>query len=61
MRRKKEEREKLQTQILEIQQNSDTTYRVFDWGRRGLDGKLRELHVEESLQSIDFEDFEHAC
>ncbi len=44
--------------ILEIQQNSDTTYRVFDWGRRGLDGKFRELHVEESLQSIDFEDFE---
>lgn len=44
--------------ILEIQQNSDTTYRVYDWGRKGLDGKLRQLHVEESLQSIDFNDFE---
>lgn len=44
--------------ILEIQQNSDTTYRVYDWGRVGLDGKPRQLHVEASLQSIDFEDFE---
>ena len=44
--------------IHEIQQNSDTTYRVFDWNRMGLDGKPRELHVEESLASIDFEDFE---
>ena len=44
--------------ILEIQQNSDTTYRVYDWGRKGLDGKPRALHVKESLQSIDFEDFE---
>jgi mannose-6-phosphate isomerase len=44
--------------ILEIQQNSDTTYRVYDWGRRGLDGQPRDLHVDESLQSIDFNDFE---
>lgn len=44
--------------IFEIQQNSDTTYRVFDWNRKGLDGKARELHVAESLASIDFEDFE---
>jgi mannose-6-phosphate isomerase len=44
--------------ILEIQQNSDTTYRVYDWGRKGLDGKPRQLHVEESLQSIDFDDIE---
>lgn len=44
--------------ILEIQQNSDTTYRVYDWGRLGLDGKPRQLHIEESLKSIDFEDFE---
>jgi mannose-6-phosphate isomerase len=42
--------------ILEIQQNSDTTYRVYDWGRVGLDGKPRQLHVEESMQSIDFTD-----
>ena len=46
--------------ILEIQQNSDTTYRVYDWGRVGLDGKPRQLHVEQSLQSINFDDFEPA-
>lgn len=46
--------------ILEIQQNSDTTYRVYDWGRKGLDGKPRQLHVEQSLQSIDFNDIEPA-
>jgi mannose-6-phosphate isomerase len=44
--------------IFEIQQNSDTTYRVFDWNRVGLDGKPRELHLEKSLRSIDFTDFE---
>jgi mannose-6-phosphate isomerase len=44
--------------ILEIQQNSDTTYRVYDWGRVGLDGTPRELHIEESLKSTDFNDFE---
>ncbi|MGB7769159.1 MAG: type I phosphomannose isomerase catalytic subunit [Verrucomicrobiia bacterium] len=44
--------------IFEIQQNSDTTYRVFDWNRVGLDGKPRALHVVESLASINFEDFE---
>jgi len=44
--------------IFEIQQNSDTTYRVFDWNRVGLDGKPRELHIAESLASIDFNDFE---
>lgn len=46
--------------IFEIQQNSDTTYRVFDWNRVGLDGKARELHIEQSLASIDFNDFEPA-
>ena len=44
--------------IVEVQQNSDTTYRVFDWNRVGLDGKARQLHIEESLKSIDFSDFE---
>ena len=44
--------------LFEIQQNSDTTYRVFDWKRVGLDGKPRELHVQQSLASIDFNDFE---
>src|SRR5207247_5072758 len=46
--------------IVEIQQNSDTTYRVFDWNRTGADGKARALHVEESLRSIDFEDCQPA-
>lgn len=44
--------------LFEIQENSDTTYRVFDWNRVGLDGRPRALHVAESLESIDFEDFE---
>ena len=44
--------------ILEIQQNSDTTYRVYDWGRVGLDGKPREMHIEQSMRSIQFNDFE---
>src|SRR5439155_6908005 len=44
--------------IFEIQQNSDTTSRVFDWNRVGLDGKPRALHVKKSLASIDFNDFE---
>ena len=44
--------------IFEIQQNSDTTFRVDDWNRVGLDGKPRELHVPQSLASIDFSDFE---
>ena len=44
--------------IFEIQQNSDTTYRVFDWNRLGLDGKPRELHIPQSLASIDFDDCE---
>lgn len=44
--------------ILEIQQNSDTTYRVYDWGRVGLDGKPRELHVDQSLKSINWNSFE---
>jgi len=46
--------------IFEIQQNSDTTYRVFDWNRVGLDGKPRELHIPQALASIDFADFEPA-
>ena len=46
--------------IVEVQQNSDTTYRVFDWNRLGLDGKPRDLHVAESLESINFDDVEPA-
>jgi mannose-6-phosphate isomerase len=44
--------------IHEIQQNSDTTYRVFDWNRTDSHGKPRDLHVEQSLACIDFNDIE---
>ena len=44
--------------LLEIQQNSDTTYRVSDWGRVDDKGNSRELHVEKALQCIDFNDDE---
>jgi mannose-6-phosphate isomerase len=44
--------------LFEIQQNSDTTYRVFDWNRVDLNGKPRPLQPAESLASINFDDFE---
>jgi mannose-6-phosphate isomerase len=44
--------------ILEIQQNSDTTYRVDDWGRADEKGRPRALHREQALASIRFNDFE---
>lgn len=40
--------------VAEIQQNSDTTYRIYDWGRMGADGKPRELHIDSSLEVIDW-------
>jgi len=46
--------------ILEIQQNSDTTYRVYDWDRKDDSGKPRALHVKEALASIQWEDHEPA-
>jgi len=42
--------------LVEVQQNSDTTYRVFDWNRLDDSGKPRKLHVEQALASIDFSD-----
>jgi mannose-6-phosphate isomerase len=42
--------------LVEIQQNSDTTYRVFDWNRVDDQGKPRQLHVDQALQCIDFND-----
>ncbi|RXZ84135.1 class I mannose-6-phosphate isomerase [Paenibacillaceae bacterium] len=41
--------------VAEIQQNSDTTYRLYDYDRPGLDGQLRELHIEDSLNVIAYE------
>ncbi len=41
--------------IYEIQQASDTTYRLYDWGRLGLDGQPRELHIEKGLRVANLE------
>jgi mannose-6-phosphate isomerase len=41
--------------VAEIQQNSDTTYRIYDYDRPGLDGKPRELHIEDSLNVIRYD------
>lgn len=40
--------------ILEIQQTSGTTYRLWDYNRRDVDGKPRELHIEQALEVIDY-------
>jgi len=42
--------------VAEVQQNSDTTYRLYDYDRLGLDGKPRPLHVQEALDASDFTD-----
>jgi mannose-6-phosphate isomerase len=41
--------------VAEIQQSSDTTFRLFDWGRLGPDGKPRSLHVRQGLDVIDYD------
>jgi mannose-6-phosphate isomerase len=41
--------------LAEIQQMSDATFRVFDWNRVGADGKPRELHIVQAMESIAFE------
>jgi mannose-6-phosphate isomerase len=40
--------------IAEIQQSSDTTFRLFDWNRLGPDGKQRPLHTEQGLNVTNF-------
>jgi len=40
--------------LCEIQQSSDLTYRVYDWGRAGLDGKPRPLHLDKAWDVMDF-------
>ena len=42
--------------IYEIQQSSDTTYRLYDWGRVGLDGKPRELHIDKGTEVADLDE-----
>ena len=46
--------------IAEIQQNSNTTYRVYDWNRLGADRRPRPLHIEKALQVINFDQVEPA-
>lgn len=41
--------------LAEVQQNSDVTYRIYDYNRLGLDGKLRELHIERAAQAINYD------
>ena len=40
--------------LAEVQQSSDITYRLFDYNRKGLDGKPRELHIDMALEAIDY-------
>ncbi len=44
--------------INEIQQNSDTTFRLYDWGRLGFDSKPRPTHIKEAMDVINFDDYE---
>lgn len=44
--------------ICEVQQNSNLTYRVYDYGRKGADGKERELHIDKALAVTDLKKFE---
>lgn len=41
--------------IIEIQQTSDITYRIYDWGRKDEDGNSRELHIQLALDAINFD------
>lgn len=45
--------------ICEVQQSSNVTYRVYDYNRKGADGKLRPLHIEKAVEVIDFKAFEN--
>jgi len=40
--------------LAEVQQSSDLTFRLYDWGRVGADGRPREIHVEQSLDCTDY-------
>ena len=47
--------------LAEIQQTSDITYRVYDWGRVDAEGNSRELHVEQALEAMNYEMVEARC
>jgi len=42
--------------LAEIQQTSDFTYRLYDWGRTDNEGKPRELHIEKGLEALNYDD-----
>ncbi len=44
--------------LAEIQQTSDVTYRIYDFDRKDAEGKLRELHVEDALDALDFKHYD---
>ncbi len=44
--------------LAEIQQTSDITYRIYDFDRRDAEGNLRELHVEQALDAIDYQHYD---
>jgi mannose-6-phosphate isomerase len=46
--------------LLEVQQNSNTTYRIYDWDRVGADGRPRPLHLREAIRVIRWDDAAHA-
>ena len=45
--------------IAEIQQTSDFTYRIYDYGRLGLDGKPRQLHLPQAKEAVDYKVYDH--
>ena len=45
--------------LAEIQQTSDITYRIYDFDRRDAQGNTRELHVEQALDAIDYQHYDH--
>ena len=47
--------------LLEVQQNSNTTYRVYDWGREAADGTRRELHIDDACRVIRWNDGDDPC
>jgi mannose-6-phosphate isomerase len=44
--------------LVEIQENSDTTYRIYDWSRAKKGRAARQMHIEEAMQCVDFNDVE---
>ena len=44
--------------LLEIQQTSDVTYRVYDWDRKDEEGNYRELHTQQALEVLDFKKYD---